>query len=81
VRDELQHEVGIRALFSVVEYAAKAEITGTYDAERDGRQFAHDIELEKLRQQGVSNAGNPSSKPPTKAELEAWLEKTSRERF
>jgi len=77
VRDELQHEVGIRALFSVVEFAAKSEITGTYDAERDERQFSHDIELEKLRQQGVSNVSNTSSKPPTKAELEAWLERVA----
>jgi|GEM_PF-4851976 len=71
-KDELLHEAGVQALFSVAEFAAKAKIGGHFDKERDERHFAHDVEMETLRQQAAAMAGN-SGKPPAEAELEAWL--------
>ena len=77
-KDELLHEVSTRALFEIVEFAAKAEISGSFDAARDERQFSHAIELEKLRQQG--RAGSPESIPePSSADLAAWYGKIERE--
>lgn len=78
-KDEILHEAGVRALFSVAEFAAKAEINGHFDAARDERQFGHAIELEKLRQQGLSR-GTPEGKAPSAGELAAWYERTGRDR-
>lgn len=74
-KDEMLHEAGVQALFSVAEFAAKAKIGGHFDKERDGRQFAHDVEMERLRQQGVGQGGG-NGKPPSEAELEEWLRRT-----
>ncbi len=79
-KDELVHEIGTRALFSVVEFAAKAEISGSFDAERDERQFAHALELEKLRQQGQSGGERGGSPAPSANDLAAWYARMGRER-
>ena len=71
VKDELLHEAGVRALFSVAEFAAKAKISGKFDGERDERQFSHAVELEKLRQQGTSQ-GAHDARPPSARDLSGW---------
>lgn len=77
VKDEILHETGVRALFSVAEFAAKAKISGKFDAERDERQFGHAVELEKLRQQGHLQ-GAPDTRAPSAGELELWMERVVR---
>lgn len=80
VKDELLHEAGVRALFSVAEFGAKAKISGKFERERDERQFAHAVELEKMRQ----NAGpNRETEPePSRREFDRWynsiIEETSK---
>ena len=71
-KDEMLHEAGVQALFAVAEFAAKAKIGGHFDKARDERQFAHDAEMETLRQQGAAQGGG-NGKPPSEAELEEWL--------
>lgn len=78
-KDEMLHEAGVQALFAAAEFGAKAKISGKFEKERDDRQFAHAVKLEKLRQQGIAQ-GAAEGKAPTAGELEAWYERTKNAR-
>lgn len=72
-KDETLHEAGVRALFAVAEFGAKAKISGKFERERDERQYAHALELEALRQEGA-NRNLDAEHEPSRQDFEKWRE-------
>lgn len=71
---EMLHEAGVQALFAVAEFGAKAKISGKFEKERDERQLAHDMEVEKLRQRGLGQ-GDVGGRSPSTSDLANWYER------